>query len=206
MITTNNLQEIFEGALYNWLNGLENWCRIFNKVFTLMFTYLKYITVIILVLGGIMVILKSKNKNTLNDDSYQPQKDIKRKSIFIGVTLIIIALGFLVNLLTLILIELLDPLPDRFIFEFINFSGGVDPSYLNRIQDVEASKFPHEKTIYYCIAFVSFSAFFQLFFGVIILIKKGLDIGDPKKMFLLLISGLIEGILCGFSTWLPFFL
>ena len=153
-----------------------------------------------------MIIFKSKNENIPNDDSYQSQKDIKRKSIFVGVTLIIIALGFLFNILTLILIGLLDPLPDRFIFEFINFSGGIDPSYLNRIQDVEASKFPHEKTIYYCIAFVSFSAFFQLFFGVIILIKKGLDIGDPKKMFLLLISGLIEGILCGFSTWLPFFL
>ena len=117
-----------------------------------------------------------------------------------------ISLGFgiLFNYLTLFLIWVLDPLPDRFIFDFINFSGHIDPKYMNRISDLEKVKYPHEKTIYYCVAYASFGASVNLILGVrfiIITTNK-----SHKTSFALLMSGLSMGVLCGFTTFMPLFL
>ena len=75
--------------------------------------------------------------------------------------------------------------------------------YLNRITDVEASVFPHEKTVYYCIAFVSFNAFVQILVGVFLIVWKS---EITTKIIGLLVTGVIEAVLCGFTTFMPLFL
>ena len=109
------------------------------------------------------------------------------------------------NYLTYFLIWVLDPLPDRLIYNFLTFSG-IDPFYLNGIIDISLSQFPHEKTIYYCFSFISLMAILQILLSLWYLINNNRIITNPRKTFLWLISGIMEGILFGFNTYLPFFL
>lgn len=68
----------------------------------------------------------------------------KKPRIIVGSVYIVIAFGILFNYLTYFLMWLLDPLPDRLIFNFINFAGIIDPLAMNRIMDISASIYPHE--------------------------------------------------------------
>ena len=99
---------------------------------------------------------------------------------------------------------ILDPLPDRFIFNFVEFAGVIDPFQLNRISDISLAIYDYEKTIYYGIALLSFVSVLNLMVGIWQLINKGGR--DSKKSIIMLISGLGLGILSGFTTCLPLFL
>ncbi|TKJ18343.1 MAG: hypothetical protein CEE43_18345 [Promethearchaeota archaeon Loki_b32] len=102
------------------------------------------------------------------------------------------------------MIFVLEPLPDRLIFNFINFHGIVDPYTMNRIMDISTSIYPHEQTIYYAVAFGSFGAVTDLFIAIWYLVNRVPF--SPKMGFSLLIGGVMVGILLGFTTCLPFFL
>lgn len=110
----------------------------------------------------------------------------------------------LFNWFTLFLMFILDPLPDRLIFNFINFAGIIDPFTMNRIMDISASIYPHEQTIYYCVAFGSFVAIIDLVIAIWYLVNRVPF--NPKMAITLLIGGVTAGILLGFTTCFPFFL
>ncbi len=129
---------------------------------------------------------------------------LQKPRLILGVFYIIAAFGILFNFLIYFLIWCLDPLPDIFIFDFINFSGRIDPKYLNRIEDINAAKYPHEKTIYYCVAMVSFGAILDVFVSIWYLINDNKH--DAKTKFTLLIGGVTMGMMAGWTTCLPFFL
>ena len=97
-----------------------------------------------------------------------------------------------------------EPLPDRLIFNFINFHGIIDPYTMNRIMDISASIYPHEQTIYYAVAIGSFGAITDLLIAIWYLLNRVPF--NPKMGFSLLIGGIMTGILLGFTTCLPFFL
>ena len=168
--------------------------------------------VFILLIIGILTIKKyrgfwlkqqfKEKKDT--DEDKKLVEQLKETNVILGIFYIILAVGILSNYLTHFLIWLLEPLPDGFIFDFLNFSGEVENKYIERISDLEEVKHPHEKTIYYCIAYTSFMAFLNIILGVrhaIIMTNK-----SHKISFGLLMSGVSMGVLAGFTTFMPLFL
>jgi len=197
----NPLEDIF--------NGLEEWCLAFNEFAVIFFGYMKYIMVFILLAIGISTLLKLRG-NYLQERLKNLDKEIteinkfKNPRLILGTIYIVIAFGILLNWFTMFLQWILDPLPDRLIFNFINFHGIIDPYTMNRIMDISASIYPHEQTIYYCVAIGSFGALTDLIIAVWYLVNRVPF--NAKMGFSLLIGGVTAGILLGFTTCLPFFL
>jgi len=102
------------------------------------------------------------------------------------------------------LLVVLDPLPDRLIFNFISFSGMMDPFGLNNISDISKVVHPYEKTIYYGVSIVSFMALLTIIISLWQIINKERTI--TKKSIVSLMSGIVMGVLSGFTTCLPLFL
>ncbi len=192
--------------------GLENWCIIFNKFSVYFFLYMKYIFFLILFLIAIFTFAKfrgiyriSRTKLAFQEDSVEGMKDgFKGPRLTMGMMYLILAFGILFNFITYFLILILDPLPDRLIFEFIDFSGYLDPEMLNRIQNIEAAMYPHEQSIYYGVAMASFVALLDIILSIYYLV---INTGkDNKRPIAMLIGGVSTGILTGFTTCLPLFL
>ncbi len=98
----------------------------------------------------------------------------------------------------------LDPLLDRFIFNFIALSGIIDPFALNNISDIGKVVYPYEKAIYYGVAIFSFLALLIIIISLWQIINK--EGAITKKSIISLISGIVMGLLTGFTTCLPLFL
>jgi len=204
-ILYRNLSNSFEDLF----KGLENWCITFNQFAVIFFAYLKYIFVFILLTIGIMTLIKLRGHYIQERNSFENNEIIdmnhhKKSCLILGIVYIVIAFGILFNFLTLALIYILEPLPDRLIFSFINFHGMIDPFAMNRIMDISTSIYPHEQTIYFCIAIGSFVAITDVIIAVWYLVNRVPF--NPKMGFSLLIGGVTAGILLGFTTCLPFFL
>lgn len=190
-------------------SGLEAWCLEFNKFAVIFFGYMKYILFLIMFIIGILTLLKLRGHYTLDkmengEKEFTDNNKLRNPRLILGSVYIALAFGILFNWLTLAMIFVLEPLPDRLIFNFINFHGIVDPYTMNRIMDISASIFPHEQTIYYCVALGSFGAITDLLIAIWYLVNRVPF--NPKMGFSLLIGGVMTGILLGFTTCLPFFL
>lgn len=203
LLSQNPAIEVFE--------GLEQWCALFNEFFLILFIYMKYIFVFLLMTIGISTLLKYRGMYRIQRikgfEAEEGKEDTLRNiRLIIGWGYIFFGLGILFNFLTYFLIIILDPLPDRFIFAFINFSDSIDPVIMNRIEDIEYAIYPHEKTIYYGVALGSFSAILQIVVGLYYFINNNRLIYNPQGALLWLMGDIITGMMCGFTTCLPFFL
>ena len=190
-------------------SGLEAWCVAFNEFALIFFRYMKYILFFILFLIGILTLLKLRGHYTLDkigngENEFTDVNKLRKPRLFLGSIYIALAFGILFNWLTLAMIFVLEPLPDRLIFNFINFHDIIDPYTMNRIMDISASIYPHEQTIYYCVAMGSFIAITDVIIAIWYLVNRVPF--NPKMGFSLLIGGVTAGILLGFTTCLPFFL
>ncbi|MFX1277639.1 MAG: hypothetical protein ACFFAT_21680 [Promethearchaeota archaeon] len=199
------LNEPFEDIL----NGLEAFCVAFNQFAVIFFGFMKYILVFILIILAFSTLTKLRGhyiqeRMRMGDLGPNSINQFKKPRLILGTVYIVLAFGILFNYLTIFLMWLLDPLPDRLVFTFINFTGIIDPLMLNRIMDISTSIYPHEQTIYYCIAIGSFAAIVDIVIAVWTLVDRLPS--NPKISFSLLISGVTAGILLGFTTCLPFFL
>ena len=188
------------------ISGLEKWCIVFNKFSRVLFVSLKFIFVFIMLSIGILTLLKLRGIYFKTRNVEADEDRLKKPRLILGGTYIFLAIGILFNFLTYFLIWALDPLPDRMIFSFINFNGNIDPHYMNRIENIENSKYPHEKTIYYCIAYGSFFFVLNLLLSIWYLINNNRVISDPRKVILNLLASIIGAIFFGFTTFLPLFL
>ena len=190
------------------LSGLERLCVAFNNFFEIFFKYIKYIFVIVLLVIGILTLLKLRgfyfHSRPKNGKNMKVKDQFHKPRLILGIFYIIFALGILFNWFTYFLIWILDPLPDRLIFSFINFNGDIDPYYMNRIMDINSAIYPHEQTIYYCVAMASFGAILDLVISIKVLVEKSTK--NLKIAFGFLIGGLTTAIMAGFTTCLPFFL
>ena len=200
-----------ESIFKKGIGDLENFCVIFNRYNEAMFLYLKFILVFILFMIGLLTIFKYRGfwrafkfKEYGEEDTKDMGEKIKEPNVILGIAYIAMGFGILFNYLTLFLIWLLDPLPDGFIFAFLNFSGDIDPESIDRLSDLKRAKYPHEKTIYYCVAYASFGAFLNLILGVRFIILTTNK--SHKTSFALLMSGLSMGVFTGFTTFMPLFL
>lgn len=201
--------KILNNPFEDLIIGLESFCIAFNEFAEIFFGYMKYIIVFILLAIGVSTLLKlrgnyiqerMKNINVNIDDI----NHFRKPRLIIGTVYIVLAFGILFNYITYGLMWVLDPLPDRLIFNFINFSGIIDPFTMNRIMDINASIYPHEQTIYYCVAIGSLIAIIDVIIAIWYLVNRVPF--NPKMAFSLLIGGVTAGILLGFTTCLPFFL
>jgi len=187
--------------------GLENFCIAFNDLFLILCQYLKYIFVFIILTIGILTLYRLRavyRQSRLINKEKQEDLFIKPRLI-LGCSYIVLAFGILFNYITYFLIWILEPLPDKLIFSFIEFSG-IDPKYLNRLNNLTECQFPHEETIYYCFSYLSLFALLQVLISLWYLINNNRLIHYHNKAFYVLVSGIIDGILFGFNTCLPFFL
>jgi len=203
------LYRVLDNPLEDLLIGLEAFCLAFNEFAELFFGYMKYIIVFILLAIGISTLLKLRG-HYIQERMTNADVDIKeinyyrKPRLILGCVYIILAFGILFNYITYGLMWVLEPLPDRLIFNFINFAGIIDPFTMNRIMDISTSIYPHEQTIYYCVGFGSFVAIIDVLIAVWYLVNRVPF--NPKMAFSLLIGGVTAGILLGFTTCLPFFL
>ena len=109
--------------------GIEKLCELFNEFFLIFFTYIKYIFAFVLIIIGLMTILryrgiysieKLKQQSKLVGNESWKEK-LKQTHVFLGMIYLLMGFGIIFNYITYILIWSFDPLPDRFIFRFINF-------------------------------------------------------------------------------------
>ncbi len=202
LLSQNPAIEVFE--------GLEQWCALFNEFFLILVIYLKYIFVFLLITIGISTLMKYRGMYRIQrvkgfEAEDEKQDSLRNARLIVGWGYIFFGLGILFNFLTYFLIIVLDPLPDRFIFAFINFSDSIDPLIMNRIEDIEYAIYPHEKTIYYGVALGSLTALTNIIIVIYLFINNN-KVSNPQDITRVLISFLTLGMMCGFTTCLPFFL
>jgi hypothetical protein len=197
----------FENVVNDIILGLENWCLVFNDFFIIFIQYIKYIFVFIILSIGILTLLRLRGiylqprlKKTEKDED-----TLYKSRLILGTLYISLAFGILFNYGTYSLIWILDPLPDRLIYNFIEFSG-IDPFLLNGIKDISMAQLPHEKTLIYCFSLGSLTSFLDILLSLWYLINNNRIINNPRRTMGFLFSGVGGCILFGFTPFLPFFL
>lgn len=204
---SNFSQTLPENIVWDLIEGIEAWCETFNNFFVILIGYLKFFFVFLLISLGVLTLLKLRRIyfNSKTEEKELTYDFLRKTRIVVGAIYIILGLGIAFNYLTYLLIWILDPLPDRLIFSFIDFNGNIDPFYLNRIQDISKSEYAHEKTIYYALAFGSFTAVLHLSISLWLLLHNRI-LDKPRRTILWLMCSVIEGILFGFTTGIALFL
>ena len=189
------------------LNFFENFCIEFNRYVLIYFKFFKYIFVIVLMGCGVLTLLKLRGiyfKSRL----FSLNKDVDKTDLLtkprliIGCVYIVLGFGILFNYLTYFLIWFLDPLPDRLIFSIISLID-IDPYAINRITNIHSAIFPHEKTIYYIIAMLSFGHTIHLTLSIWYFLAK---VKNPRDTLRFLLKAVPGGILFGFTTFMPLML
>ena len=194
-------------ALDSFLDPLEKICLEFNRFALIFFQYFKYIFVIVLIGCGVLTLLKLRGYY-FRSRSFSAKEDSNKKDPFIkprlivGAVYIFIGFGILFNYLIYFFIWLLDPLPDRFIFNLISLID-IDPFNLNRITDIHSAIYPHEQTFYYIVAMFSFTNTIHSTVSIWYLLN---NVRNPRKTIIWVFSSVPGGIFFGFTTFMPFML
>jgi hypothetical protein len=205
---------IYNPLVSDIFNGLEEFCIDFNEFFLTFFSYMKYLFAFILIMVGLLTLfryrgiylmdrIRSKTKLSQNESV---KEKIKKIHVFLGMSYVFMGFGIIFNFLTYIALWILEPLPDGFLFQFLGIGNIIDPSSIYRISNYNAAVSPHERTIYFCFALVSFLALLQITLSIWFITNENKIVHGHYKTFLLLIAGLIEGMFVGFTTCLRFFL
>ncbi|MHA1985872.1 MAG: hypothetical protein ACW98D_04455 [Promethearchaeota archaeon] len=202
------LPDVIDNPINDILKGLEGFCMAFNEFMIIFFGYMKYILVFLLITIGIMTLLKLrgiyiKERYRKGDKKIGETSALSKPRLILGIAYIVMGFGILFNFFTYFLMLILEPLPDRLIFNFLDFAGNIDPFDMNRIMDLNAAIYPHEQTIYYCAALASFGAVVDLVIAVWYMVNR--ITYSPRTAFTMLTGGVMTGILAGFTTCLPLF-
>jgi len=196
----NNLEE--------WLKVIDNSFIAFNSFVELLFGYFKYIFFGILLIIGILTLLSLRGIYFLERIRYSKEEKLKdnpmtKPRLILGASYIVMSFGILFDWFTYFLIVVLDPLPDRLIFNFIQLPDTFNLFDLNRISDISQAIYPYEKTIYYIVALFSLGAILDITISIWQMVNARKSV---RKYFIFLICGIVDGILAGFTTCLPLFL
>jgi len=180
-----------------------------NSFIELVFGYMKYVFFGILLIIGILTLLSLRGNYFFERIRYSEEKKLAdnpmtKPRLILGSLYIVFAFGILLDWFTYFLLAVLDPLPDRLVFNFISLSGIIDPFATNNISDISKTVYPYEKTIYYGVAIVSFMALLTITISLWQIINK--EGTKTKKSMISLITGIVIGLIAGFTTCLPLFL
>lgn len=189
------------------INILENFCIEFNRYALVYFQIIKYIFVIVLIGCGVLTLLRLRGFY-FKARAFSSEKDVNkidsltRPRLAVGCVYIVLGFGILFNYLTYFLIWILDPLPDRLVFSFINIID-IDPYAMNRITDIHSAIYPHEETIYIAFAMLSFAHTVHLTLSIWHFLDK---VKNPRKTIFNLFIAVPGCIMFGFTTFMPFML
>jgi len=180
-----------------------------NSFIELVFGYMKYVFFGLLLIIGILTLLSLRGKYFFERIRYSKEEKLAnnpmtKPRLILGAFYIVFAFGILLDWFTYFLLAVLDPLPDRFIFNFISLSGIIDPFALNNVSDISKAVYSYEITIYYVVAIVSFMALLTITISLWQIINK--EGANTKKSITSLITGVVTGLLAGFTTCFPLFL
>ena len=186
---------------------LENFCIEFNRYALIYFQIFKYLFVIVLFGCGILTLLKArgiyfKTRAFSSDENENKVDPLTKSRLIIGTIYIVAGSGILFNYLTYFLIWILDPIPDRLFFNFINIFD-FDPYAINRISDVNLAIHQHEKTVYYAIAMLSFVNTVHVILSIWYYYGR---VKNPRKIVLNTFKYVPGAIICGFTTFMPLML
>ena len=172
-------------------SGASHSANSFNEACEIFFFYMKYLISFILIAIGFLTLFHVRFKE-------------KDHHVSLGLVYLIIGFGFLFDILIFFLIWMLNPLPDRIIFNFLNFKSDFNPFYENNIEDLKHSETPYVVSVYYIFAIISFFSLIAILTSLWHIIFTDKD--KYKSDFSMLISGIIGCFLCGFTTCLPLLL
>lgn len=197
----------FDDIITEIIYYLENFCIVFNQYAQVYFYIFKCVFVIVLFGCGILTFLKARGiyfKSRIFPKEKEESKTdpLIKPRLIVGTIYIVVGFGILFNYLIYFLIWLLDPIPDRLFFNFINFTD-IDPLALNRITDINLAIYPHEKTVYYGVAILSFINTVHIIFSIYLYFNR---VEKPRRTFKWLTLTVPGGILFGFTTFMPFML
>ncbi|MBY9021244.1 MAG: hypothetical protein KGD67_09310, partial [Candidatus Lokiarchaeota archaeon] len=113
---------------------------------------------------SLLALLKFKKnyaifKLNFNNTSLEDKFMLKRKQLIIGVIYLVLGFGILLDFLTYFLLIILDPIPDRFAFDLLNYIGAFNPWALNGVIDTSSFGSPIETTVFYAFNLVSLICF-----------------------------------------------
>jgi len=167
----------FLSIIDSFLPNLDGLFIEINSFIELFFGYMKYIFFAILLIIGILTLLSLRCKYFLERIRYSKEQKLAdnpmtKPRMILGKLYIVFALGILLDWFTYFLLAVLDPLPDRLIFNFISLSGIIDPFATNNISDISKAVYPYEITIYYGVAIVSFMALLTITISLWQIINK----------------------------------
>ena len=202
-MVVSNLNDIITDTIIY----LENFCIAFNQYAHIYFIIFKYIFVIVLFGCGVLTLLKARGiyfkSRAFHKEKEENKTDpLTKPRLIIGTVYIVIGSGILFNYLTYFLIWILDPIPDRLFFNFINIFD-FDPYAINRISDVNLAIHQHEKTVYYAIAMLSFVNTVHVTLSIWYYYGR---IKNPRKIVLNTFKYVPGAIIFGFTTFMPLML
>ena len=116
----------------------------------------------------------------------------------------VLAFGILFDFITYFLIIILDPIPDRFALQFLNYAGVFTPWALDGVINTSNFGSPIEMTVYYAFTIASLISFVEVLVSIWLIITE--NIIHIKKVFLNLFAWIFMGFLFGFTTFLPLLL
>ena len=106
---------------------------------------------------------------------------LKRKQLIGGIVYMLLAFGILYDFITYFMLIILDPIPDRFALEFLNYAGVFNPWALNGVIDMSSFGSPIETTVFYGFTFASFICFVEVLVSIWLIITD--NIIHIKKVF-----------------------
>jgi len=163
--------------------------------------------VIVLIGCGVLNLLKLRG-HYFKSRSFSTEHDINKKDLFIKPRLIVRyvyivrGFGFLFIYLMYFFIRFLEPLINRFIFSFIRLID-INPFNINRITDIHSAIYPHEQTIYYIVAMLSFAKTIHLTIPIWYLLYK---VKNLRETVIWMFSSVPGGFIFGVTTYMPFML
>ncbi|MFW9782180.1 MAG: hypothetical protein ACFFFB_07855 [Candidatus Heimdallarchaeota archaeon] len=179
-----------------------------TNILSIMFVFFKYILSFILIILGVLVLFRfKKNYAKYGLNTYQNSMDekvvVRFSHVILGTFYIIFGIGILSTLLTYFLIWVLDPIPDRYIFIYINSLGLFNPWSTNSVVEI-SSLTSVEHLIFYAIALGSFLSLLEILVSIWLIVSYNKFY--IKAAIINLIVGFFLGILTGFTTCLPLLL
>lgn len=193
---------------------VEEYLGVCNEFFSTFFWYIKYIFSIVFIILGFFTLLRYRglyrNQKIMELGKKKEKTTIKEKlgksHVIVGFTYIFLGFGITFNFLIYILIWCLEPVPDQYLFYILDYLQVFESEDIIRIFDINKATNDLEKLIFYIIAVISMVAFMQVAISIWFITKDGTPLGNPIVTYITLLTGIVEGIIVGFTTCLPLFL
>ena len=185
--------------MFEWLNG----------ILEIFFSALKYVLFALLIIMSVLTLLKfRKNYNFFKVNAANKNSPegfvLKKKQLIGGIVYMVLAFGILFDYITYFMLIILDPIPDRFALQLLNYFGVFNPWSLDGVINTSNFVSPIETTVYYVFTVASLICFVEVLVSIWLILSE--NIFHIKKVFLHLFAWIFMGFLFGFTTFLPLLL